>query len=343
MTRPISHRQTGFTLVELMIAMVLGLLVMIGVTDMYLSNIRTFRTSENMAGLQENARVSFEMLARDIREAGSTPCGAQIIVNTLKPSPPSTLAQTWNTVLRGYDGNDDNAAVKFGAGTGARVANTDAVLTVSGMGQNGVRIVEHTVNAAQMKLNTTDHGFKSGDILMACNSSTASIFQITNIQANTTAVHNSGTGSPGNCTKGLGYRPSPANCTNPLGYLEDFTGGSIVAFRPTLWFVGNNDRGGRSLFRHNLRSGTSEEVVENVTDMQLFFLLRNATTKALAADYVAPSSISDWTNTAASLAVATRLELTLQTREAIDTGRTTTETVSRKSFSSIQVRSRETL
>lgn len=344
MNRSLSHRQHGLTLVELMIAMTLGLILMIGVSEIYISNIKSFRTSENLAVVQENARIAFELMSRDIREAGSTPCGAQIIVNSLNPTPPSELAKAWDTVLRGYDAGDDSAAVAIGTGTGARASGTDAILIANGVGNNGVRIVDHVINSAQMKLNTTNHGLSAGDIVMACNSTTASIFQITNIQSNTTAVHNSGTGTPGNCTKGLGYRdPTALNCTQPLAYLEDFTGGTLIAFNPTLWYVGINDRGGRSLYRLNLRANTRTEVVENVVDMQLTFLMKMVATKALASSFTAPSSnAADWLTSAPNQAVSVRMVLTLQTGDKIDIG-DKTSVVQRQFANTVQIRSRETL
>lgn len=179
---------------------------------------------------------------------------------------------------------------------------------------------------------------------MACNSTTASIFQITNIQSNTTAVHNSGTGTPGNCTKGLGYRdPTALNCTQPLAYLEDFTGGTLIAFNPTLWYVGINDRGGRSLYRLNLRANTRTEVVENVVDMQLTFLMKMVATKALASSFTAPSSnAADWLTSAPNQAVSVRMVLTLQTGDKIDIG-DKTSVVQRQFANTVQIRSRETL
>lgn len=344
MNRSLSHRQDGLTLVELMVAMALGLILMIGVSEIYISNIKSFRTSENLAVVQENARIAFELMSRDIREAGSTPCGAQIVVNSLNPTPASELAKAWDTVLRGYDEGDDTGAVAIGTGTGARASGTDAILVASGSGANNVKIVDHVVNSAQMKLNTTNHGLSAGDIVMACNSTTASIFQITNIQSNTTAVHNSGTGTPGNCTKGLGYRdPAAPNCTKPLAYLEDFSGGTLVSFSPTLWYIGINDRGGRSLYRFNLRSNASTEVVENVVNLQLTFLMKTIATKALATSFTAPSSTAaDWLTSAPSQAVSVRMVLTLQTGDKIDIG-DQTSVVQRQFANTVQIRSRETL
>src|SRR5690554_7701360 len=70
----VQHGKTaGFTLVELMIALVLGLLVIAGVGSVFLANQNAYRTNVALGEAQESARISFEFLARDIRSAGANP------------------------------------------------------------------------------------------------------------------------------------------------------------------------------------------------------------------------------------------------------------------------------
>jgi type IV pilus assembly protein PilW len=338
--------QRGLTLIELMIAMTLGLLLIMGVGNIFLSNQQAFRTSENLAGVQENTRIAFELLSREVREAGSNPCGAQVIVNALNPSGTPTIADSWTTPIRGYDNSQDYASVPTGTATGNRVAGTDAILLISGSANSNAAIVDHQVTSAQFKVSSTAHGLKAGDIAMVCNYKVASIFQVTNASnSSVTIVHNSGTGSPGNCTKGLGMRdPATLSCSKPLGYLEDFTGGSFVIFKAGFWYIGNNSRGGRSLFRYSPTDNTTDEMVDNVTDMQIDYLTENPATKTLATGYVGASSITDWnTTTSTAVAIAARLNLTLETRDKIDNTQTTATTVKRDMFSTVQIRARESL
>lgn len=325
--------QRGLTLVELMIAMTLGLLLTLGVSNIFLSSHQAFRTSENLAGVQENSRIAFELLSREVREAGSNPCGALVIVDALNPSAtPVSAVVNWTTPIRGYD-TDAYATVPFGTGEENRVAATDAVFLTSGSLNSNATIVDHQVKSAQFKVSSTDHGLETGDIAMVCNNEIASIFQVTNASSsNVTIVHNSGTGDPGNCTKGLGRRdPATLKCTKPQTYLEDFTGGSFVAFKEAFWYIGNNSRGGRSLFRYSPTDGT-DEMVDNVTDMQIEYLANGA------ASYVAASGIADW-----NAVVAARFNLTLETRDKIDTTQSPAATVERNMFSTVQIRARETL
>ena len=64
MGEPRSAGMLGFTLIELMIAMLLGLIVIGGVSSIFLANQQTYRSNEALSEVQDGARVAFEMLSR---------------------------------------------------------------------------------------------------------------------------------------------------------------------------------------------------------------------------------------------------------------------------------------
>jgi type IV pilus assembly protein PilW len=65
-----SHKQSGFTLVELMIAMVLGLLLTGGLVSMLSQARLSFKQDENIARMQDEARFAIRELSKDISMAG---------------------------------------------------------------------------------------------------------------------------------------------------------------------------------------------------------------------------------------------------------------------------------
>jgi len=68
--------QRGITLVELMVALVVSSIVLIGVATVYTSSKRAYKIQEEFARLQENARFAFLELTTALRQAGymgSTP------------------------------------------------------------------------------------------------------------------------------------------------------------------------------------------------------------------------------------------------------------------------------
>jgi len=70
MIRGIEARQNGFSLVELMVAMVLGLVLLGGTIAIYASSKDSYRLQENVAGMQENARFAIAALRRNMELAG---------------------------------------------------------------------------------------------------------------------------------------------------------------------------------------------------------------------------------------------------------------------------------
>ncbi|QNN47131.1 prepilin-type N-terminal cleavage/methylation domain-containing protein [Thermomonas brevis] len=73
-------RQVGFGLIELMVAMMLGLLVLGAAVAVFQSNLRTFNANDGQNRVQENARVAYELLSKDVRSTGSSACSAEASV-----------------------------------------------------------------------------------------------------------------------------------------------------------------------------------------------------------------------------------------------------------------------
>lgn len=65
-----SHRMRGLTLVELMIALTLGLIVIAALVAVFMGSNRNFRQNEALATVQDNARFALDALSRDLAMAG---------------------------------------------------------------------------------------------------------------------------------------------------------------------------------------------------------------------------------------------------------------------------------
>ena len=63
-------RAAGLTLVELMVAMTIGLVLIVGATQVYVDSSGAYRVNETTARLQENARYVLSVLEPDIRMSG---------------------------------------------------------------------------------------------------------------------------------------------------------------------------------------------------------------------------------------------------------------------------------
>ena len=66
------HYQKGLSLVELMISITLGLLLTVGVTQIFLSSKDTYRNQQASSRVQESGRLALEFINKDLRMAGFT-------------------------------------------------------------------------------------------------------------------------------------------------------------------------------------------------------------------------------------------------------------------------------
>lgn len=319
--------QAGFSLIELMIAMILGLIVVAAAGGVFISNKRVYNASETLGRVQEHGRVAFELMSRDIREAGGNPCGTMTPPINMMTSGNNTYWTGFNDGIRGYEGAMPGTGT--GTGVGQRVAGTDAVEIHSAAG-GGIRVTSHPNPSAELDVTSTGD-IVVGDVLLVCNVGRSFIFEVTGLPGVGTKIgHNAGAG--GNCSARFTL-PVPADpedtygCDNPDNNANSYcftpaAGGgtcgedsSVPAYVAravtTQWYVGNNARGGQSLYRAVLsnRGDTNTpdtvlarvEVVEGVEDLQVTYL------EAGEADYGDAGSVADW-----SRVVAVRLSLDLE-------------------------------
>lgn len=63
-------RESGLSLVELMVSLTIGLILMVGVGYVYMGTRASFKQQDALARMQENARYVFEVLSNDLRMTG---------------------------------------------------------------------------------------------------------------------------------------------------------------------------------------------------------------------------------------------------------------------------------
>lgn len=290
-------RQRGFNLIELMISMVIGLFIMAGVISLFLSNRQTFQSNQGLFQIQESMRMAFEILSRDLRHTGFTPCGNQNkVANVLNASTANGNLLEW-VGLRGVDGNTAIAPVTTGTGTGERIAGTSAILVQGVQGADRSVQLHTTLGTPSFTLfPDTSTSFTAGDILMACDFQQATLFQVSTATANTVNYGVGGGLTPGNCQIGLGL---PGRCAPTPAFITYNPNANLSRFMSSIWYVGNNGRtedGGRSLYRIRIgAAGTivTEEIVAGVNDLQITYHRRNTNSWDTAATIGAANA---WNN-----------------------------------------------
>ncbi len=290
------NRYRGFSLVELMIAMVLGLVIVGGVVSVMLANKRSYNTNAGLSQIQESTRTAYEMLARDIRQTGGTGCdNAQRMANAFAAG--AEWWRTWFTV-RGFDAGQADSAVGIGTGANQRVAGTDS-LHMHSIEGGGFPVDTHDATARTIRINNANAtSFAANEQLLICDFDHTAMFRATAYDGGATTLSYSTTG---NCSSGLGF---PTNCDGGTGNVYTFPRNSWVGrLSAVAWYIGNNGRaddGGRSLFRRRLSPNgvvVIEEIVSGVTDMQLRFGINGSdnivdpTTLVTAADWATVNSV----------------------------------------------------
>lgn len=103
------RKQHGLTLVELMIAMTIGLLLLGGITSIMISSRQTYRVNEALSRMQDNARYAFQVLSRDIRMAGYFGCVGSDVTPTNTLSGPTDFLWNFKQTIYGYEATSDTA------------------------------------------------------------------------------------------------------------------------------------------------------------------------------------------------------------------------------------------
>jgi type IV pilus assembly protein PilW len=88
--------QTGLSLIELMIAITLGILLTSAMISLFINSKKSYRINENMSRLQENAKFAMTFISRDIRMADYRACETSDRLDT-------AIAGQSNTGLNGSD------------------------------------------------------------------------------------------------------------------------------------------------------------------------------------------------------------------------------------------------
>ncbi len=85
---PRRARQAGFTLVEMMVAITIGLVVLFGMTATFVNLKNTFKSQDQLGQLQDNERLALTFLTNSINESGyyPDPKNASTIAASTAPS-----------------------------------------------------------------------------------------------------------------------------------------------------------------------------------------------------------------------------------------------------------------
>lgn len=281
------HSTHGFTLIELMIAMILGLVIIGGTVSIFIANQQAFRVQDALEESLDAGRMAFEIIARDVREAGNGACPfTGTVTNVLNDS----ANTAWFAAPGGLNvlGYDDDQTLPISITGVTRKIGTDALLITRSVG-TGINIIgEMPTTSANIDTNSTAT-LKKDQIVMICDAAQSTIFQITQLPSGDKVQHDSGGSTPGNCSKffgdpnmspcdtnggGAGSNPTCVTDGTPCGY-KFGPDATIVAMESLLYFIGSPTGAAPwTLYRvqvNGLAAAVPIPLIDGIEDLQLSY------------------------------------------------------------------------
>ena len=238
------------TVIELMIAMLIGLVLMGGVMQIFASSRHTYRMHEATSRMQETGRMALEMIGRDIRMADFWGCASDLtnVVNNLDNTGAGYIDFAAGGVIgvEGGPGVPDSITLRGGVDSGL-----------------GVQPPYGPQASANIKV-PAGNGLDFEDVVFVADCSSADIFQITNANPDGSGllVHNTGVGDPGNFNvTNPGCPGANAHCLSKI-YGSD---ASVFTAQEITYSVAMGSEGQPALFRNGL------EFLDGVEDLQILY------------------------------------------------------------------------
>ena len=166
-------KQQGLSLVELMIALTLGIFLVFGVIEVYVSSKQTYRSQDSLSRLQENARFALDTLVSDVRRAGYAGCSLisdpnlaiSIAPNITSYSAANSFYGYQNTAGKTWDPALPTALTN--ALNGLTLADDTDIFTVQSAGACSTELTTSMTNASSdILIDTNSCSFSPNDVVM---------------------------------------------------------------------------------------------------------------------------------------------------------------------------------
>ena len=297
----------GFSLVEIMVAMLVSLFLLAGVFQLYLGNQQTSRLGSGVADLQQTGQFALDELAGNLRMAAFQGCADAVRVTApvwALNAPTTNLAQT---AVRGFEVAANGTWTGGTAPTnwnGAVPRPLSDVLQVQG-GSRAVVNLASTMSSdsAQVALAGNPDNIVAGEMVLVADCRAADLFRVTSVTGGLTLVHTTSDNSSASLSKAYAH--------------TGLNAAQAARFNSWVYFVRDSGRNAAdgsdifSLFRLDTsRTGqTAQELVEGVEQLQVLYGERIGTQDIR---YRAAPNVVNW-----GQVVAVKLALLVASRDPV--------------------------
>lgn len=315
------RRETGFSLVELMVALVLSLLLLAGALSILYSSKLTNTENDRLSRLQEAGRTVIELMLRDARAAGYPGCSRPVFGDEFAngllggdsaPTPTATqLASPWNFSIPVYGFNATGGAWLPTLDTtwlpSDSMPGSDVVMirttrqglpvfrTTAAVTSTAADLQVERPSGATLTLNTATAGNTSMIISDCTGAATFMATGFTAVTATTaTIAHAAGAGAFGNTTADL--------ARGGFGI-----GSMVMPVQTVIYYVRNSDTPGVGpTLWQRIGNAPPQELVQGVENLQLSYGV-DTDDDLLVNVYQVASAVTDWRDVVSmSLAVLVR-------------------------------------
>lgn len=253
----------GFSLIELLVASLIGIFLMAGAIKVYSANKTTYQLQDAMSEVQKNGRFIISRLTSRIQGAGYSGFYSSYFdgVESLLNTPDNEM---WNIAhpIKGYDNVSSTTTI---AGITGFYDNSDVILLKTMA--DPVDLESNTTDESLAVAATTDYAI--ADILVVADHEQASIFQIATVDTATVPGETAVTVSSGNTTN-PGNSKALANA-----YSKPAMVGKLMS---TMYYMKNGSNGRPALYEATLITADGEtaamvekEIISNVEDFQISY------------------------------------------------------------------------
>jgi len=315
-----TRRQSGLSLVELMIAVTLGMILTAGVIQIFVSSEAAYDTTRGLSHLQENGRFALTFMTRDARLSGYSLCTQAVrhnihnltnntylsttryqnfvdiaapvhgweAQNTGPGDTPLALGKfpTPSTAMSNWSDDGGNALDSYFSGR--VLPGSDVVVfkrTMTAFGDDGA--LPEPKNTGNVAASTTtinlneDSGIANKAYVLLNDCKGADVF-VNNSAPDQTNVDRGG-----------------SNNNTALTLSHDYGAGQmrLATVRTTAYFVGQGTSGEPALFRWQLQGNTFDELLEGVESLQVLYGEdTNGSVPPSVDTYVTADNVTDWGN-----------------------------------------------
>jgi type IV pilus assembly protein PilW len=156
----------GFTLVELLVSMSIGMVLLAAVTTTFMSQTRIYNAQEQVNEMQQNARGALDIITREVKMAGYNPNGVSFLGVTysttqlmiqadLDSSGAISTSSTANEqIIYAYDAANDRITRAVGSGSAQVLAEHIAAFDFTYLDGTGTATTV-SANIRQVTINIT--------------------------------------------------------------------------------------------------------------------------------------------------------------------------------------------